>query len=390
MADPQDFHQFLKQDDLMKKFDQERQNIFLQKDIITFHELKDDPLIEEKLMTTDPDCIKAGKHLEQQNLFISTVDSIDPNDSEWARLISLSKRLNSSKKVPTSKFSGCRLHYPLTENSNIYERFQSAFERIDESVLSSSPENILPILNILEFSTSTSLLNLLSKLFDENLDHEWTAYTLASYYFRAVAEPGKAFECLKIALHLTPFKYFGVPLLSLANVLHQCGRSSEAQSILESALTFEPIGLDHFYFLLGQIYAVTLQHESSTWAFEKCLKITPNYESANLHLSVLKCHMKLEKALEMQHDAKIRSDLLYDEIVLGPLEGISCEKKGLIKKKRIECDIVDYQAYKRHKSEMLEEMRTKERRRKHENENAVEIGEELDDDDMIFFTKAKE
>ena len=79
---------------------------------------------------------------------------------------------------------------------------------------------------------------------------------MASFYWRAVGNAGESIECLRRALHLTPYQYRHIPLVSLGNVLHRAKSSEEAAIVIHAAIDVAPdVPISHY--TLGNIYAVT-------------------------------------------------------------------------------------------------------------------------------------
>ena len=83
----------------------------------------------------------------------------------------------------------------------------------------------------------------------------WLLYTMASFYWRAVGNAGESVECLRRALHLTPYQYRHIPLVSMGNVLHRAKSSEEAAIVIHAAIDVAPdVTISHY--TLGNIYAV--------------------------------------------------------------------------------------------------------------------------------------
>jgi tetratricopeptide (TPR) repeat protein len=128
----------------------------------------------------------------------------------------------------------------------------------------------------------------------------WVLYNMAAFYWRIRGEPSQAVECLRRALHLSPRQHKDVALISLGNLLHRGHFSNEAAIVVHAALDVsQELNVNHF--TLGNIYAVLAEYNKSIVCFENTLKIQPDFEAAAKRRHAVKCHAKLEAALEAQH-----------------------------------------------------------------------------------------
>ncbi|XP_035672563.1 tetratricopeptide repeat protein 17-like isoform X3 [Branchiostoma floridae] len=119
----------------------------------------------------------------------------------------------------------------------------------------------------------------------------WTLFNLAGLYWRVAGNPYQAIECIRRALHFVPSQYTDVPLVNMANVLHQIGKVDDAITLLHEALRFndtEPIT----HFTLGTAKAAKGQMEQAMESLETALDIDPSYTAAFETLRILRCYKK--------------------------------------------------------------------------------------------------
>ncbi|XP_019641278.1 PREDICTED: tetratricopeptide repeat protein 17-like isoform X5 [Branchiostoma belcheri] len=119
----------------------------------------------------------------------------------------------------------------------------------------------------------------------------WTLFNLAGLYWRVAGNPYQAIECIRRALHFVPSQYTDVPLVNMANVLHQIGKVDDAITLLHEALRFndtEPIT----HFTLGTAKAAKGQMEQAMESLETALDIDPSYTEAFETLRILRCYKK--------------------------------------------------------------------------------------------------
>ncbi|XP_078586642.1 tetratricopeptide repeat protein 17-like isoform X7 [Branchiostoma floridae x Branchiostoma japonicum] len=133
------------------------------------------------------------------------------------------------------------------------------------------------------------------KVLDNNMKAKaeplWTLFNLAGLYWRVAGNPYQAIECIRRALHFVPSQYTDVPLVNMANVLHQIGKVDDAITLLHEALRFndtEPIT----HFTLGTAKAAKGQMEQAMESLETALDIDPSYTAAFETLRILRCYKK--------------------------------------------------------------------------------------------------
>lgn len=128
----------------------------------------------------------------------------------------------------------------------------------------------------------------------------WVLYNMAAFYWRIKGNAFNVVECLRRALHFSPRQYKDVALISLANILHRAKRSMEASVLIHAAIDINSdLNVNHF--TLGNIYAVLGDYNKSITYFENTLLMQKDFEAAYRRKHAVKCHHKIETALEAQH-----------------------------------------------------------------------------------------
>jgi tetratricopeptide (TPR) repeat protein len=370
MAQPHDLVQFLRQEEMVKTADEAKGQLNGQRNALYGYQEKDDPLIESKVMAGHPDCVSAGRPLSQHNLYISTVIPLEKMEIKVEDYIGRPFRAPSQPLVPF-----CTDAYDLPFSMLAYDHFESVQNR---ARLSMSPEASLSPLQFPGWSNASDFGHIIGTVLNVN-PTSWVMYTLATFYWRVMGNAYQAIECVRRALHFSEQQYMHVSMLNLANIQHQTNHSSEAVMVLEAATILNNQS-SLAYFTLAQALAVTLQLNQSVQAFEMALKIEPDFSLAATQLAAVRCHMKLESALQSQHSnlqqtlselqsyklrlrnlntmtaritaqaasdlARQQMDLAFDYFTYGPIEGLYCGWYGPMGYRYMSCGTADLERYK--------------------------------------------
>lgn len=124
---------------------------------------------------------------------------------------------------------------------------------------------------------------------------------MASFYWRGVGNAEQAIECVRRALHSSPYEYRAIPLLSLATILHRANSFEEAAIVLHGAIDITP-DIPHAHYTLANIYAVLTDYNKSVICFENVLKLCPKFTEAKQRKYAVLCHSNIENALKAQHE----------------------------------------------------------------------------------------
>ena len=131
----------------------------------------------------------------------------------------------------------------------------------------------------------------------------WDSYNLATLYWRMKGNAYEAVECIRRAIHFGSRSTKSISLVSLGNVLHQALKTEEAAQALEAAVEADPSNIVGHY-TLGNVFAVLMQYNKSIQHFDMAVSLSGDKEDlewVRKRGAAVKCHKKLEMALEAQH-----------------------------------------------------------------------------------------
>ncbi|KAK3594378.1 hypothetical protein CHS0354_032887 [Potamilus streckersoni] len=286
---PYDLVAFMKQEDRANMLESLKKELLSRKDEIDRTEDRDTGL-EQKFYKTDSDCLAAGKHLPDLDLYISTVLPLENKGIRAEDHIEMKTSIRSAPVSPD-----CRDFMDLNYSFHAFEHLEGMKDR---EKLAGTPE--LGLKNAITYQDSVEEYgHRIYEALKQN-SSSWVLYNMAAFYWRIKGDPNHVIECVRRALHLSPRQHKDVALISLANVLHRAKYSNEAAIVVHAALDIsKELNVNHF--TLGNIYAVLGEYNKSVICFENTLKIQPDFEAAAKRKHAVLCHAKLENALEAQH-----------------------------------------------------------------------------------------
>ncbi|KAB0370773.1 hypothetical protein FD755_017182 [Muntiacus reevesi] len=122
----------------------------------------------------------------------------------------------------------------------------------------------------------------------------WVLSSMAALYWRVKGQGKKAIDCLRQALHHAPHQMKDVPLISLANILHNAKLWNDAVIVATMAVEIAP----HFavnHFTLGNVYVAMEEFEKALVWYESTLKLQPEFVPAKNRIQTIQCHLMLKK-----------------------------------------------------------------------------------------------
>ncbi|KAG1652458.1 Tetratricopeptide repeat protein 17 [Nymphon striatum] len=287
MKRPYDLVSLMQQEKRSDLVESLKQELYVQKEQIDKNEDKETNL-EENVYKTNPHCILAeGKQLGEFSLYSGAFISM--------------KERNLDDEVP-----------------NKYEEpVCTTFSKLDFSMFSYDHLNSIKDRKNLTMPKDSSLLEAVLDLNIPSFGHyiheslsknktSWIYYNIAAYFWRMQGQADNAVECLRRALHFVPKEYRDLCLFNLANILHMAHQSEEAAIIMHNAIDMQS-NVAVYHYVLGTIYAVLADYNTSLICFDNALKLKPNFSEAKLLKNAILCHSQLEKALESQHDSLQRT-----------------------------------------------------------------------------------
>uniref|UniRef100_A0A6I8NVZ2 Tetratricopeptide repeat protein 17 n=1 Tax=Ornithorhynchus anatinus TaxID=9258 RepID=A0A6I8NVZ2_ORNAN len=134
----------------------------------------------------------------------------------------------------------------------------------------------------------------IAKVLEKN-QTSWVLSSVAALYWRVKGQGKKAIDCLRQALHYAPHHMKDVPLISLANILHNAKLWNDAIVVATMAVEIAP----HFvvnHFTLANVYVAMEEFEKAMVWYESTLKLQPEFAPAKNRLRTIQCHLLTKKA----------------------------------------------------------------------------------------------
>ncbi|KRZ69770.1 Tetratricopeptide repeat protein 17 [Trichinella papuae] len=390
---PHDLVQFLNQETIFLQINAFNKELHKRANSINARQIVDDPDIDIKIISTDPDCATPMPFVQLVGTFPTSVVPLSgfgyqPDDIENLRKLS---------DGAVSKQPHCGDYLSLSFSVAVLDQIESVH---NPSLITSKPEASIASLVFREWPTTghfgTSVARALERVFAFSIvvlhcsiskrcfknPTSWELYTLASYYWRAVGNSTEAIHCLRSAVYFVPRNQIVIPMLSLLNVLGHGNRLADASIVADMTVAMNnSLGA---LITVSHVYAATSQYKKASTIL-KLLMLMPMSNVlrsvAENYVAAIKCHEKLENALQEQHtnlnslldeldsfkelledgqallsnldtvedrESAVNSEMLYNYITYSPVPGLECRLKSEASGKlAMKCDAVSHE-YERH------------------------------------------
>ncbi|KAL7992292.1 hypothetical protein Chor_016548 [Crotalus horridus] len=132
----------------------------------------------------------------------------------------------------------------------------------------------------------------IAKVLEKN-QTSWILSSMAALYWRVKGQGKKAIDCLRQALHHTPYYMKDVPLISLANIFHNAKLWNDAIIVATMAVEIAP----HFvvnHFTLANVYVAMEEFEKAMRWYESTLNLQPEFAPAKNRIRAIQCHLLMK------------------------------------------------------------------------------------------------
>ncbi|KAK6619738.1 hypothetical protein RUM43_012498 [Polyplax serrata] len=226
--------------------------------------------LEKRLYATDIDCLLGGIPLSQHNL---NTEFLDYNQGSRPKMKDNSKRVEPD----------CTVYSDLDFSMRTFPHLDTLNKRDNFNLFI----NPVPSKTIFDFN--------IDEMLRQN-NSDWTAYNIASHYWRTVGNGTHAVECARRALYFSPMSERYLVLLNLGTLLQELQRLGEAAIVLHSAVDHDPVQyITHL--ALGNVYAALGDYSRSLACYDNVLSLSPGNVRALQLKHALLCRKKLESGL---------------------------------------------------------------------------------------------
>ncbi|XP_038052658.1 tetratricopeptide repeat protein 17-like [Patiria miniata] len=339
MREPYNFISFLKQGRRGESVRELELELERQKSEIEANEDKDLDL-EQRFLKTDSDCVAAQEPLAQQNLYPTVVVPL------FLKSIKAKDFLDTSGPLEVSRnaMPNCTKLFYLPFSMHAYDHLQGIQER--HSLTDFVEENVGDQLKGVGPEGQTG--RLLYRALKRNKT-SWELYTLATFYWRAMGNSLQVIECGRRALHFASHKDKNIALVNMASVLHRSHQSASAAVMAHAALEAGQ-EVPKLHVLLGSIYATIGEYDLSVYHFEQAIELgLPETCWPQQRIHAVRCHQKLEQALEAQHMSLQRTLSELQDYKTKQDEFEQTQKKMKIAQRRPEDQFESNLSYHRHR-----------------------------------------
>uniref|UniRef100_A0A915CY43 Uncharacterized protein n=1 Tax=Ditylenchus dipsaci TaxID=166011 RepID=A0A915CY43_9BILA len=326
----------------------------------------DDPEIEKKIRSTDPNCVESQPLDLQTENFIKTYTSdLAPNFILHSDLPMITTyygvpstldtfQLNYLHRLFSIETSMGKFREPYCE-TYVFSAWANEIASEGES-LSDVPE---PDFTELDESKLLKIATFLTERLEEEKNARWASY-YSSFYWRIKGNSKAALRCLLYNLDLDPEPI--AAKFQLATLYLRHGKYSKAIQYLES-VTKRVDNCHECRLALADALVLDGNFQAATVAYEEVYKKNPDYTIAHKKMALLRCVLRVFEEMENQHthlldtiqdvneykeklkrlkglealiesnraspEVRLQAKLAYQYYTLGPMPHLSC--RGLTK-----------------------------------------------------------
>ena len=131
----------------------------------------------------------------------------------------------------------------------------------------------------------------------------WVLLNLAAMYWRAEGNANQSIECLRRALHYSPYEYRDLALVQLGNILTMAKHPKDALVVLEAALDIcDTMYATHYAY--GNVLTTLGSYVQARDAYERAVELQPDLSAAYSMLSAVTASLKTQ-AVETRRQFEI-------------------------------------------------------------------------------------
>ncbi|VDK47979.1 unnamed protein product [Anisakis simplex] len=336
--------------------------------VIREQEQADDPEIENKIRSSDMDCLTAGSFANNRDPYLVSYTVFDPlEDLEY--MIGLVRDVNEdiTHEIPYCTSDLPFSMYAFEHLSGMQQRdsLSSPYEYELQKALPSR-------FRIVDFAHYVAVTLKKEPMSAPLLN-------LAALYWRIKGDAKNAIECLRRSLHYSTHDKRARAMVALGNLLHRAGHSSDAVILYQ--LVMNEVKNANLHMAMGDALTVIQNRTEAIVEYEQALAIDASLESASIKAAALKCDLKLIDAMEKQHrnllstisektnynnrfelvkmleenvrrnvldtDGKLQSALIYEFFTFGTLPYVTCRTvKQQDDRLGMHCGVSDLRRYR--------------------------------------------
>ena len=215
----------LNQEDRTTRAELLREELFLKKVEFEHKEDKDGGiLIEEKLYSTDPDCLKVGRKVTTMAIFESTYSTFESYNLDF--------RKEMLDALPGMREPNCSSQLDFS-----MQTFEHLIGIQQRSSLIMNPEISLQkkVVGNMDMKTFGNWIG-----YNIEQNASWISYNLATLYYRILGNAQLALDCCRLALYHSPREYRSIALVNLGNILTHSHQQEDGIIVLHAAVDHSP------------------------------------------------------------------------------------------------------------------------------------------------------